>query len=124
MVGQAGPSDNIYTDNVVIKIQNGTVRSDKNMCSNCRYSHHTIGATTGRETVFCVAVYNHTIRLTEPVAKCNLHSDKTTPTLEQMNDIAWTLMTNKQKVLGFLSPEELKNKDVDKLRTNPGFLER
>jgi hypothetical protein len=55
----------------------------------------------------CNAIYNRPTELREPIAHCTAHQDKNQPTLNDMNEIAWSLMTDKGgRKIGFQSPEQ------------------
>lgn len=98
--------ENVYQNPLVLKIHNGTVQSDKSICPSCRHSQHMISAQTGRERMICQRYYNP-IEMREPIARCSQYSDKNAPTLSDMQDIAWTLMTDKGgRKIGFQSPEQ------------------
>lgn len=113
----------VYNTGVVLKIHAGTEREDFNLCATCRNCHTYIEARTGEKNVRCFANYQHPLRLTGPIARCNLYSDATRPTLDQMQQIAWQLMTNKSnKAIGFLSPEELQLRGTAQAPASlPGF---
>lgn len=99
----------VRQSSVVFKIHNGTLRSDVNLCVSCRYSQHTIAANSNKEQIRCI--YSRPIEMTELIVKCNVYSDKCTPSLDDMQEIAWSLQTDKGgKAIGFLSPAQLKNK--------------
>ena len=112
-------SVDLYQNATVIKIQNGTDREDSNLCGSCRYSHIYTEAARGEKTVLCR--YDRPIQMRGPISACNKHSDKNRPSLDDMNEIAWQLQTNKGgRSLGFLSPEELKNRGR---ASGAGFME-
>lgn len=97
--------ENIYSNNVVIKIHNGTMRSDVNLCLTCRNGMVRTFA-SGEKQVVCMANYQHPLNMRQNVASCSAYFDKTSPTLDQMEQIAWTLMTDKGgRKLGFEPPE-------------------
>lgn len=99
--------ENIRKSSTVLKIHNGTVRSDVNMCNTCRHAHITVGSLTGKEQYRCT--FDHTIYLSEPMAKCNKYLDNRVPTLIDMQGIAWQLMTDKGgRSIGFLSPDKVR----------------
>lgn len=107
--------ENVYHNPVVLKIHNGTVRGDVNLCLSCRFSHCTTSAQTGRDFIACNVNYSHPIRMNEAVARCNQYQDKNKPTLSDMNEIAWTLMTDKGgRKIGFQSPEQRSNNQPDR----------
>jgi hypothetical protein len=105
--------ENLYNNPVVTKVRNGTVRGDADICRSCRYSLRTVGAHTQRMVVICNAV-NPSRTLREPVAVCSSFLDRTVPTLDEMNQIAWQLQTDKGgRKIGFLSPEQLSERRRD-----------
>lgn len=66
-----------------------------------------VSGKSGRETVLCNASYQNQVKITEPIAECSNHAEKNRPTLSDMNEIAWTLMTDKGgRKIGFQSPEQ------------------
>jgi len=96
--------EDIYQNPVVFKIHRGTPRSDVNLCPSCRHCHRMVEA-TGRERVLCTA--NRIINMTQPIVECSLYINRTQPTLSDMQEIAWSLMTDKGgRKLGFQSPEQ------------------
>jgi hypothetical protein len=111
--------EDIFSNSLVLKVLGGTVSSMENMCATCRNASIRVGAYSGRKTVSCLADYYHPIELREPVAQCNRYIDSRRPTIEQMKEIAWELMTNKGGTkIGFRSPEERRQDDR---KGQPGF---
>lgn len=104
--------ENVYQNPVVFKIHNGTERSTINLCGSCCHAHRTVAAQTGEERVRCMVAYNAVVQIRGPIAKCNTYSDKNLPTLSDMNEIAWSLMTDKGgRKIGFQSPEQRRDRD-------------
>lgn len=94
----------LYSNPIVLKIHDGTPRSDVNLCPSCRNAHVMTEA-TGRKTVTCQAVYNQPRLIRNAVVSCSMYADRMQPTLSDMNEIAWTLMTDKGgRKLGFEPP--------------------
>jgi hypothetical protein len=51
--------------------------------------------------------------LREPMAECSSYDDSRRPEMYQMEQIAWIVRTDKKtKRIGFVSPEEMKDKDL------------
>lgn len=109
---------NLYNNPLVLKVLGGTVRGDIDLCATCRWAHRTTGALTGQVKVRCNAVAPpNTIR--EPLASCTSHMDRTKPTLEQMESIAWNFVTAKNgRKLGFTPPTDDNRSRAD---SSPGF---
>jgi hypothetical protein len=116
--------ENIFSNPVVLKVQNGTQRSDVNLCLSCRMALHIQSAQSSNEVLLCSASGQPPLRISEPVGKCSGYLDKNQPTLYDLRDIAWTLMTDKGgRSLGFHSPEELRERNESKGEppSVPGF---
>lgn len=111
-------SSDLYQNATVLKIRNGTAREDKNLCTSCRFSHIYVDAQREERTILCT--YGREKRQNKgPISECNQYSDRTKPTLDDMNEIAWQLMTNKGgRSVGFLSPEDLKQRG----KASTGFM--
>jgi hypothetical protein len=111
--------EDLFSNSLVLKVLGGTVTSTDNMCATCRNAMIRVGAYSGRKSVSCSADYYHPIELREPVAQCNRYVDSRRPTIEQMKEIAWELMTNKGgSKIGFRSPDERRQ---DERKTLTGF---
>lgn len=93
----------VFSNPIVLKIHDGTPRSDVNLCPSCR-NCHALTLATGQKTLRCNA--SRPFELRQAVVQCSLYSDRMHPTLYDMNEIAWTLMTDKGgRKLGFVAPE-------------------
>lgn len=104
--------ESLYNHPVVVKIRDGTPRSDVNLCRTCRNCKITVGALTGKETYQCRVFYEFIENRREPAATCNRYDDKRQPSIDNMEEIAWTLHTDKgDRKVGFLSPEEIKKRE-------------
>ena len=116
--------EDIYSNPLVLKVLGGTSLSTENLCATCRNAQMTVGTYSGRRTVRCDANYSHPVELREPMANCNRYSDARRPTIDQMQQIAWELMTNKGgSRIGFRSPEERRRDEYGNNvpPANPGF---
>jgi hypothetical protein len=92
-----------YSNPIVLKIHNGTPRSDVNLCRTCRYAH-SYQTQTGREEVRCNS--DRPFIVQDSVTRCSRYYDRTKPALHEMSEIAWTLETSKGRVLGFKPPSK------------------
>jgi len=113
---------NLYSNPVVLKVINGTQRSDVHLCRTCSMGHHIQAANSGFELIRCMRFSPLVIQ--EPIARCSHYLDRTRPSLQAMEEIAWSLMTDKGgRSLGFLSPEELRRREPNSLPSapTPGF---
>lgn len=115
--------DNIYQNPLVMKIHNGTRRSDVNLCLTCRQALHIQSSVSNKEQIRCNATTP--FRILEPVYRCTGYLDRTKPTLMDMQEIAWTLHTDKGgRSIGFMSPEDLRRRGEGPNQVpaaNPGF---
>jgi hypothetical protein len=115
--------EDIRQNPVVFKIHNGTRRSDTHLCRSCRWAVHMQSALSNKERILCNAT--HRLEILEPVAHCSAYLDRTKPTLEEMQAIAWSLQTDKGgRTIGFMSPEDLRRRgDFNDCppTSNPGF---
>jgi hypothetical protein len=113
--------ENIYQNPVVLKVINGTRHGGTNLCLTCRNALHMQSAVTGKERILCNATQR--FEVLEPVARCTGYLDRTKPTLMDMQEIAWSLQTDKGgRSIGFMSPEQLRERGVGTgTPPNPGF---
>jgi len=98
----------LYSNPIVVKVQNGTTRSNsQSLCRTCRFAHIIKGFNNEHE-VRCGRV-DPSLRIRYDVAECTEYEHATAPTLGRMEDTAWILMTKKTgNVIGFVNPEEWK----------------
>lgn len=102
--------ENVHQNPIVFKIQNGTMRSDVDLCGNCRWAHRMRHANSGDAVTFCNAIHGG-LKIRGQIAQCSSHNDRTKPTLSDMQEIAWQLQTDKGgRTLGFHSPEQLRER--------------
>ncbi len=103
-----------------MKVQNGTRRDGPALCKSCRRSVIMASAENNREAVYCHSIeeYIHT-----KVTECNAYEDKATPSLYEMESIAWVLVTKKAgRDIGFRA---LSAKDYKKeFKTHTSLPER
>jgi hypothetical protein len=79
------------------------------LCSGCRHSH--IIETVKGVTVFCMIHYSPAIQIKAPILRCNEFEDKSQPTVQNLEKIAWVLCTDKSKKIGFKPWKEFKKMD-------------
>ena len=88
----------------MIKVQDGTRNDGKAICRTCQHGIVARGAADSNEFIHCGYIGR---RITITVAECSKYVDSTTPSLNDMYNIAWILETSKnQRVIGFVSPQE------------------
>jgi hypothetical protein len=105
---------------VVLKVLNGTQRSDVHLCQSCRGALHIKASQSSAEILICLQSPPPHLRITQPVGQCTGYLDRTKPTLWDMQQIAWQLMTDKGgRKIGFLSPEEMQQRNGNGPVTGP-----
>ena len=99
--------ENIHQNPLVFKIHNGTERNDRpNLCKTCYCGQVFIGRDTGKQTVICNKP-TPAVLMQEAVVSCTGYYDRTQPSLSDMQDIAWTVNTDKSgRTVGFKPPEK------------------
>jgi hypothetical protein len=99
----------VYNSSAAIKIQGGTGKlTNSSLCRSCSFGH--IFSTHEGEVVRCHVVSFNVVRMTKDVLECNQYRNAALPSLYQMEEIAWTLNTNKGgKTIGFEPPKKKKD---------------
>ena len=90
---------------IFLKIQQGTVRSTgRPLCATCQYA---VSVTDGAEKIRCTMLSgagNYWVR--GAVYECSHYYSSELPTLNALEETAWTLRTERGgKVIGFAPPE-------------------
>lgn len=89
------------------KIRGGTTQTgDTPLCSSCKECTRARGATFRQQITYCHALKRD---ITFPVYECNFYHNKSAPSLWDMQQIAWSLCTDKKgNKIGFFSPSKAK----------------
>lgn len=90
-----------------LKVLGGTTKGSENLCRTCRYGQVARG-TNNEEYVNCQRFDRS---FTFQVAECNQYENKNTPTLYEMEEIAWRVVTKGSRVLGFVDAKEWAKRD-------------
>ncbi len=96
-----------------VKIRGGTAGTQEApLCATCRHATIIRGTSLDHEIVECSRLgYGHG-RITFPVRFCSVYSDRTQPSLHEMEDIAWVLRSDpKRREIGFVRSADLKPRD-------------
>lgn len=89
----------------LIKVLGGTAK-DEFLCRTCR-SSHIMGTGGVTETVICNNNWNKLVNITRKVTACNGYSDRRQIPLSDLEEIAWTVTTDKSGAkVGFKPPEK------------------
>ena len=86
----------------LVKIQAGTRSDGTRLCDTCHSGTIMRGAADSDETVYCSQINQRLVPTR--VVECNRYQDRTKPTLWDMEQIAWILVTRGAgKQIGFMS---------------------
>lgn len=93
------------------KVNHGTPRHDgPALCDTCRHATIVRGLSINDDIVQCSELssgYNGADRIRFKVTACSQYSDRRTPTLGMMTEIAWQLRTDQSgQKIGFMSPDD------------------
>lgn len=100
-------SSSIPTSGIVLKVQQGTVRGSGSLCRTCRNSMVMRG-TNNQESVTCGG-QSYPVQIYFEVAECNRYFCRDQPTLYEMEEIAWRLITKQAgRQIGFVSAADFR----------------
>jgi hypothetical protein len=113
----------------MIKIQNGTPKSGKSLCTSCKHLRHVKGQNLEEIAICSANMFGATIqgatasvnqwswlqqipgRILFKVEECSSYADMNTASLEEMQKIAWEVTARKRGGAGFAggttNPDEL-----------------
>jgi len=96
-----------------LRIEGGTARHDQtSLCHSCRFATVVKGVSLREEIVECRRLSEPRNRIVFPVTFCNGYIDRTHPSVQEMEDIAWVLRSDlKRNQMGFVKASDLKPKD-------------
>lgn len=94
-------------NSIVLKVQQGTTKGSGSLCRTCRYAH-VVRSVNNQQTVTCHAV-NKPRTIGFDVAEWNRYMSATQPSLYEMEEIAWRLVTKQAgRPMGFVNPAEFR----------------
>jgi hypothetical protein len=89
-----------------ISVRNGTAVGRESLCRTCRHAHMQVGYADSEEEVRCGYFYEQPRLVSFAVSQCTDFLDKLTPTLFEMQKIAFVIETKKRSGnIGFASAE-------------------
>jgi hypothetical protein len=89
-----------------INVRNGTANGSQSLCRTCRNAHIQTGFADSEEEVRCGYFYEQPHLVSFAVSQCTGFLDKLTPTLFEMQKIAFVIETKKRSGnIGFASAE-------------------
>jgi hypothetical protein len=74
-----------------IFVRNGTAVGRKSLCYTCRRAHIQVGFADSEEEVRCGYYFREPLVVSFAVRECSNFLDKLTPTLDEMEDIAFVI---------------------------------
>lgn len=94
-------------------VHNGTpVHNGPSLCRSCRFATVVSGTRLDEEMVVCSNLSRPNDLIRFKVVQCSAYNDKSKPSLDAMQTIAWALCTDKSgRKIGFLSPHEAKQRE-------------
>jgi hypothetical protein len=93
---------------VSIKVKSGTPVSGTPLCYSCEWSHVMKGFRDSDEVIRCRRLYPEII-VPFPVRECSAYSDRTMGDRDEMERIAWILLSNRiQRKVGFVKADEFR----------------
>ena len=96
-----------------IKVRGGTVdHGRQSLCESCRWSTVVRGPKVGEEIVECQQLSYRNQRIAFRVTSCSRHSNRSEPTLTDMEAIAWVLRSDpRRNQVGFVHSSKLNDEE-------------
>lgn len=96
-----------------IKIRGGTVKDgEPSLCLTCRHATVVQGITLREQLIECGRLSSKYSRITFPVSSCTGYANRCSPSLREMEEIAWVLRTDpRRKQVGFVHARDLEPHD-------------
>jgi hypothetical protein len=82
-----------------ISVRNGTAVGRESLCRTCRHAHIQVGYADSEEEVRCGYFYDQPRLVSFAVSQCTGFLDKLTPTLYEMQKIAFVIDVKKGKAI-------------------------
>ncbi len=84
--------------NTTISVRNGTAVGQESLCRTCRHAHIQVGYADSEEEVRCGYLFEQPRLVSFAVNQCTDFLDKLTPTLYEMQKIAFVIDVRKGNV--------------------------
>ncbi len=98
---------------VTIKVKGGTPQGSGTICTTCRWAQIVKGYSASQKVVFCSRLYPDRT-LDFPVAYCSAYDDKRIASKQDMEKIAWILLTKKAgRTIGFVTAAQFRQIEGD-----------
>lgn len=98
---------------VTIKVKDGTPQGSDTICTTCRWAHIVKGYSASQREVLCMRLYpDRPVKF--PVAHCSAYDDKRIASKQDMEKIAWILLTKKAgRTIGFVTAAQFRQIEGD-----------
>lgn len=97
---------------IKVKVRGGTASSgEPSLCVSCRWATIIRGESLNNEIVSCGSLSRPSQRITFRVTSCNSYNDRSAPSLNDMQQMAWVLRTDKKNRIGFVPAKDLKDSE-------------
>lgn len=93
---------------VTVKVKDGTPQGSGTLCSTCRWAHIVKGYSASQMEVLCTRLYPDR-RVHFPVSQCSTYDDKRIASRQDMEKIAWILLTKSSgRSIGFVTAAQFR----------------
>lgn len=82
------------------KVYDGTPHGNRSICATCRFAQNIRGIQMQQDS-FCLRLGSMPVRIGYPVEQCNGYEDKRTPSIYDMQQIAWSVTSRQRGPVGF-----------------------
>ena len=108
---------------VTIKINGGTPSGVQSLCTTCRWAHIVKGFSASQKLIRCGRFYYDPRVVRFPVSECNSYDDTRIPSVNDMEKIAWILLTKKTgRHIGFVTAKQFHEIEGDDAEIVPTAL--
>jgi hypothetical protein len=102
---------------VKVQVKGGTPEGCESLCRTCTRGHIITGFRAAEQELFCRTFYIER-EIHFPVRECTFYVDRRLASKEDMEKIAWVLVTKSVgRSIGFLNPERFR--EIEALRLEP-----
>lgn len=98
---------------VTIKVKDGTPQGSGTICTTCRWAQIVKGYSSSQTEFICTRLYpDRPVKF--PVAQCSTYDDKRIASKQDMEKIAWILLTKKTgRTIGFVTAAQFRQIEGD-----------
>jgi len=96
---------------MVIKVRNGTKKSQDSLCKSCMWGLVAEGQSSNELVQICQKSLNNNIFMAFPVYECTGYFRTAQVDLKNMEKIAWILTIKGGRPVGFITPDRFKEEN-------------